>query len=709
MTEKSSYNDSNMGYDGDQTRFQETRQTTQSPVTEYPNGHQITLEKNPYATVELSLYNPPKQEIPKDSLIHQQDTLILKLPGINGVEEDYVVAPHYSSQPDQCFTVLLNDNLELVQVFTNTDGAVKNWAVTPTENGLQVKEATPSRTKPDITIQTEPTKPNSITANTEQISTLTPATLPDAKDKKALLMPTEGFVSVGMKEIPETYIEAASSNYRFNLDAQGNVTIITQSHNKEIPNTETILKNGQANPIKLENDTLIVNYVAGKLIIKQIHPTQTNGANLGISLMRQSVIDKFPKPMEQTHLTAEPQTNGIFSQTLSGDSLFDGMIQIPPDENGFSKNVFFLKRTDGGVSAVIQRLDGNNSVKLDTPVTTIGDITITFDRDTMSATVSVDKNKHPEKEIKKPESTAFTQEKVPGAHANQDNMYINELGAFAVFDGVGSGEDSAKVSAAGTKALEQIFQHQTKPFESEQQAKDALLKVLLQMVTTAQTYPGENNQNASTFSCGLPFTKPDGSTGLAILNIGDSRIHRFRPSNGQFDQVTTDDNLFKPGSTFTDFLRSQGINMNAELTEQQANEINQFLLNVDFFKPESQLQTQALASVVGESLLPYILKFRNVITKAINALNPTDKTELLSIYQNNIQTIDVNPGDIFIASSDGVGDNTTQAEFRQVVTQNKDFYQLGNQLYNASLVREKYENPQAYKSDDTTIVAVKYP
>jgi len=181
-------------------------------------------------------------------------------------------------------------------------------------------------------------------------------------------------------------------------------------------------------------------------------------------------------------------------------------------------------------------------------------------------------------------------------------------GIIAAMDGVGSGgQDSAQAAEIMQKILYDEIQLENPPTINQ------AVELLKQLISDAaakirQLQKDLSNPNVdTTISVGIVCWSPDRRRCfLVTANVGDSRIYRYRPETGELDQLTVDHSVVQR-------LVDEGI-----ITSDEA-----------FTHPD-----------------------RNLVYRTVGLLNDPKKID--------IKVVEVQPGDIFFAASDGLSDNITR-------------------------------------------------
>lgn len=159
----------------------------------------------------------------------------------------------------------------------------------------------------------------------------------------------------------------------------------------------------------------------------------------------------------------------------------------------------------------------------------------------------------------------------------------------------------------------------------------------------------------------------DGERKAVIANIGDSRVYILRAS-GNLEQVTLDDDISRIDAG----------------NEQQARALQRKLSAVTHLKDLWNLGAQERNLFENRHIVSQILGRPDI--------NP------------NMSVVDIFPGDKIIATTDGIHDNLTTGEIRQILIASKNNQEAAERLANAARERSRDENHLRAKGDDMTAV-----
>lgn len=278
-----------------------------------------------------------------------------------------------------------------------------------------------------------------------------------------------------------------------------------------------------------------------------------------------------------------------------------------------------------------------------------------------------------------------------------DDRKINdpERGLYAVMDGVSSGHGAIASEITSRVVAERMGEKLDAMIEKAAQLAEGDEEWINETVAKAmQDSVRESNEAVkkiqeinpeykganTTLSLAKMVEMPDGKIRLYYTNIGDSRVY-LENDNGSMTPLTEDDNQLNA-------MIEAG---RVKLTPEEAEEIDQF---TDY-------------EALSDQQKRYV-NMRNRITEAIGTDGP--KVEGLRFdpedpKNSDILWVDLEPGQRFVISSDGVHDNATKQQMEDVMRQSE-----GNPLLAESLLQELAvsiekdpKNPRS-KPDDTSAV-----
>lgn len=245
-------------------------------------------------------------------------------------------------------------------------------------------------------------------------------------------------------------------------------------------------------------------------------------------------------------------------------------------------------------------------------------------------------------------------------NANEDAYFIDdEFGGAGVFDGVGGLAHGQFAASKAAKICEQKLRKAT--INDSKKLETALFAAHQKLLKISQS-KGALGACAAVIKI-EPLAK---ILRVACLNVGDCRIY-YQPRSEELFQVSVDDNLI------TQALRLEQINW------AQVEKIEECKKKSDLSKIELEL-----------------FMSRHVITQALG----------IGKIKPHINILDTKPGDLIILTTDGVYDNLTLSEFKNIVSEAK-FDKLANQLVEKAKKISQSGHFRA-KQDDMTAVALRF-
>jgi serine/threonine protein phosphatase PrpC len=225
-----------------------------------------------------------------------------------------------------------------------------------------------------------------------------------------------------------------------------------------------------------------------------------------------------------------------------------------------------------------------------------------------------------------------------------------------VFDGLGGTAQGALAARLAAAAIRGAFAHHTAGADGA--ADRAFLALAVQ---GAGALIGTHIEDGLTTASVVHVRATDSGTPTAhIANVGDSRIHRSTPS-GELLQCTLDDSIF--GSDW-----------------------------------EIQLQLSEAVAPTGQLERAYFA-YRHVMDRALG--DPLTTPRLWDVALDD--------GDVVLAATDGVTDNLTFSELRQLLAggpgARSDPTAIARRVVEAAYARSQDQNHPRAKTDDITAVA----
>ena len=240
--------------------------------------------------------------------------------------------------------------------------------------------------------------------------------------------------------------------------------------------------------------------------------------------------------------------------------------------------------------------------------------------------------------------------------ANEDAYLVDApRRLFAVFDGLGGSKQGGRAAKLAAGAIRAAYECHGESDDVDSEA--TFLSIAVQ---------GAGALLAATLDDGLTTASvvkvcdgPDGGTTALICNIGDSRVYRLTAS-GELWQCTLDDSIF--GGDWA-------------------------------------LQRHLGEVIVPTGLLEYVyLAERHVIDRVLGE----------GLHAPNLWTVALEDDDVVLAVTDGVSDNLTFSELREVVCASRDDpARAARQVVDAAYARSHQASHARAKVDDITAVVAR--
>lgn len=240
---------------------------------------------------------------------------------------------------------------------------------------------------------------------------------------------------------------------------------------------------------------------------------------------------------------------------------------------------------------------------------------------------------------------------------NADAYFIDAKSrSFGIFDGVGSIKNSAEAARIAASTAEDYLSSESfrQPYDLGKHAVKSALMAAHESIL-AQGLNGETTAVVAKF-----YETPSGQPYIAIAHAGDSRAYRL--SGAYLDQKTLDHGANYAPSDSAGAMLAQEI-----------------LANV--------VQYNGLSD-----RMMYLHKHRNVVTQVLGRRDHPPRPR--------VSTDDVQPGQKWLLTTDGVHDNLTTEEIEYVVLAGEAVGGLVRAAYERSLDTEHFRS----KRDDITAV-----
>lgn len=295
-----------------------------------------------------------------------------------------------------------------------------------------------------------------------------------------------------------------------------------------------------------------------------------------------------------------------------------------------------------------------------------------------------------------------------GRIRNEDATYHDsQRGIFCVADGVGGSVRGDLASKAVTESLlktriredsneriREVFLAREDAVLDQHDVEEAMRRLVgIRIHDRVHALGGAD----TTLSLGKIWKNREGREKLTIANIGDSRIYRFR--TGALDQLSKDDSVIQtliarevpdadgfPITDDADISRS----VRTSVLREYGRKDEDLLSMARFADTLAKKEHRTVDRLTLEEMRHFVLK------------------TVLFPEQTDVQTFDVERGDVYLAMSDGIHDNLTDEQIERIVEKHKDdLRQAARELIDeASAVSKDKDNIRA-KPDDMTVVVVK--
>jgi protein phosphatase len=268
-------------------------------------------------------------------------------------------------------------------------------------------------------------------------------------------------------------------------------------------------------------------------------------------------------------------------------------------------------------------------------------------------------------------ASTLANEKHPERNEDSAFYYKNEKLVLAgIFDGMGGYDDGDVNSKI---ARQNTIDHLKKiPTNIKSDEAAIVLREILIDTNDVLKKMANGKQGGTTASLMVICDSDvDINKKVAVIgNVGDSRVYRIRGENLQ--QITIDDD-----SILGD--------------DEKARKIQKRLSEI---KSESELNDEEM----------FFFKSRNVISQFLGGINQKVRPRIFKV--------DVESGDNFLITSDGISDNLTSNEIKSVFVENKneDSQMMAEKLIKMASLRSKEERNEFNirpKKDDITGIVIK--
>lgn len=239
-------------------------------------------------------------------------------------------------------------------------------------------------------------------------------------------------------------------------------------------------------------------------------------------------------------------------------------------------------------------------------------------------------------------------------------VHMPERGAFAVFDGMGGHSNGDKAAELGRDFIMDAIRFMPTDLSLDETRQHLLLLAVEANQVVRDEAKKIKSDMGATMSMGYFWESPTDERKLITINLGDSRVYRLR--KGNLDVLTTDD---------PDFPQ----------------DIQRQLDNLDTADDYKNLSRQ------GKNRF----NSRNVVSGALSNRYP----------EVGVDVHDVQEGDEYLLTSDGVHDNLTHDKIAEIVRNASSAQVAVTQLVEASRERARRSSDYRAKPDDMTAIVVK--
>lgn len=261
-------------------------------------------------------------------------------------------------------------------------------------------------------------------------------------------------------------------------------------------------------------------------------------------------------------------------------------------------------------------------------------------------------------------------------HQNEDMAFFNKQnGSFGIFDGAGGMDNGAESS----KFCSNLIQSELKaisPATPESEVVERFKSIAAEVQQAFLENKKKFNLGGSTGVFGIIRQDESGLRQAIIANIGDSRAYLYRPnSENSLTKLTTDHNnveyylgKYGPGEV----KKTQDVLDNATAPED---------LDQDMFS---------------------LYKERNKITNYFGIDEPRLP------FKSEIYTVNLQPNDILLLTTDGIHDNLATTEIAKILSDNQSesSAEISRKIIDESGKRSREGNFRS-KKDDMTNLAIK--
>ncbi|MBI4057568.1 MAG: protein phosphatase 2C domain-containing protein [Elusimicrobia bacterium] len=292
-------------------------------------------------------------------------------------------------------------------------------------------------------------------------------------------------------------------------------------------------------------------------------------------------------------------------------------------------------------------------------------------------------------------------------HINEDAIHINsERGYFIVADGMGghaAGEVASQIAKEViSKEIESRITPETTPEEVGNILRGALSRANQAILSHMNQHP-QTSGMGTTVSVGVTVKGSRGQDILVSANAGDSGVF-VRRNNGKLETVSVEESLVAQQMAFLiEILSQSGMDV-ARI--QKTNRIT----TEDVRKARKGLENLAKMDPFFKDLLEKAIERNSDIDLAAYEIHPRRNvvdnplgSDYFEIRDHTIRQVELNPGDIPFAVSDGVIDNLGLSRMKAISRVSKTPQELIQKLADESIriaTQPKNSKERKYRKPD---------
>ncbi|MCM8765052.1 MAG: protein phosphatase 2C domain-containing protein [Candidatus Omnitrophica bacterium] len=279
---------------------------------------------------------------------------------------------------------------------------------------------------------------------------------------------------------------------------------------------------------------------------------------------------------------------------------------------------------------------------------------------------------------------------------NEDNFFLSKKRGFGgVFDGMG-GEAAGEVASfeASRVILEQVknLPENISAQEASKKIQEAILAANDRIRRVVEAHPEYRGTGCTASIAKLC----ENGKKIVVGQVGDSRVYRLR--EGRLERISPEDSYVELLKKYGFISDDQDVTqvISAKNIEDFCNQKLKTAISSEEKEELDLLKQISLVGILKFEGKPTVNQIRHLISNAISGEE----------VKPHILTFDVNEGDQYIITSDGVHDNLTDAEIQKIASQFRDKPQeMSDVLVKTSYSRMLETHPRA-KADDATAVVI---